>query len=102
MASKLFTPAEPTPDSVVNGRMRTLDKIIAYIIKNPQATEAYVDATDLIARIPADSYDDTNGRRVIQPAKRVIQLAEEASRATDSLQLKSELYDVRRDLYTLM
>lgn len=101
MGSKLFTPAEPTPDSVVNGRMRTLDKIIAYIIKNPQAVAAYVDATDLIARIPADSYDDTNGRRVIQPVKRVIQLAEETSRATSSLQLKSELYDVRRDLYTL-
>lgn len=102
MASKLFTPAEPTPDDVANDRLRTLDKIIAYIIKNPQATEAYVDATDLIARIPADSYDDINGRRVIQPAKRVIQLAEETSRAADSLQLKSELYDVRRDLYTLI
>lgn len=102
MGSKLFTPAEPTPDDIANDRLRTLDKIIAYIVKNPQATEAYVDATDLIARIPADSYDDTNGRRVIQPAKRVIQLAEEASPATSCMQLKSELYDIRRDLYTLI
>ena len=102
MASKLFTPAEPTPDDIANDRLRTLDKIIAYIIRNPQATEAYVDATDLIARIPADSYDDTNGRRVIQPAKRVIQLAEETSQATSCMQLKSELYDIRRDLYTLI
>lgn len=102
MGSKLFTPAEPTPDDIANDRLRTLDKIIAYIVKNPQATEAYVDATDLIARIPADSYDDTNGRRVIQPAKRVIQLAEETSQATSCMQLKSELYDIRRDLYTLI
>lgn len=102
MGSKLFTPAEPTPDDIANDRLKTLDKIIAYIVKNPQATEAYVDATDLIARIPADSYDDTNGRRVIQPAKRVIQLAEETSRAASCMQLKSELYDIRRDLYTLI
>lgn len=102
MGSKLFTPAEPTPDSVVKDRLRTLDKIIAYIVRNPQAVEAYLDATDLIARIPADSYDDANGRRVIRLAKRVIQLAETASRASHNLQLKSELYDVRRDLYTLI
>lgn len=102
MGPKSFVPAKPTPSDVVSDRLHTLDKIIAYITKYPEAIQAYIDAISLIRRIPADSYDDANGKLCVRPAKRIISLAEAASLATDSLQLKSELYDIRRDLYTVI
>ena len=83
-----------------NKRLDLYNKITSHLLFNPDNPNIYRDALSVLQRIPSDAYDNANGNLIIEPAKQLIAMAEEATRNTDSLLLKSELYDIRRDAYT--
>lgn len=103
MASHISNPAlPPTAPEKVERRLKILRNIFLKIEREPHNLTAYNDATDLIYRIPADPYDHGNGKRIIPYAKKLIGYAERATLSTKNLDIKSELYDIRRDLFTLI
>lgn len=90
----------PASSESVSRRLTIADKIISHIDKHPDSMEAYKDFLQLIKRIPTSSHDFNAGMQTVPLVKYVLKRAERASRTSDSMQFKSDLYDIRRDLYT--
>lgn len=82
-------------------RINLIDKITFHAQINPFDTQPYHDALGVIRRLPADCSDELRGAALYEKAHTLIALAEKASLGTDNIRLKSDLYDIRRDLYTM-